>query len=410
MHDFILREIKNTDIETELYRIGFDKSYVEQASEKYDYKNIKIYDLTLAQANILKQTAISVGCDCATHREVITGKIEKSDCILGGSVSEIKKVAEKLKFQPFGLKELGEKLLSPPFSSSFPWRENRANFPLQGKREELFTSEASIKDTEEGSKKSKLVGILNITENSFSDGGLYNDFEKAKEHLLDMINDGADIIDIGAESTKPYSTPVTAEEQLKKLLPIIDFAKDKITLSVDTRSAIVAEECLKAGAHIINDVSGFDYDGKMPDIIAKYNAPAIIQHSKGTPETMQNAPHYDDLIEEIFLSLYKKIKFAQSKGLTNIIIDPGIGFGKSVKDNFEIIKRIEEFKSLEYPIMLGISRKSLLNMADADNFTKDIYTTALNAIALEHKVDYIRVHNVKMHKKLIDLMGMFMVE
>ena len=255
----------------------------------------------------------------------------------------------------------------------------------------------------------KLVGILNITDNSFSDGGLYNDFEKAKEHLLDMINDGANIIDIGAESTKPYSSPVTAEEQLKKLLPIIDFAKDKITLSIDTRSAIVAEECLKAGAHIINDVSGFDYDEKMSDIIAKYNVPVIIQHSKGTPETMQNAPHYDDLIEEIFLSLHKKINFAHSLNIENIIIDPGIGFGKSVKDNFEIIKRIEEFQSLGCPIMLGISRKSLLNMADADNFTKDIYTTALNAIALEHKVDYIRVHNVKMHKKLIDLMGMFMV-
>lgn len=395
MHDFILREIKNTDIETELYRIGFDKSYIERAAEKYYYTNIKIYDLTPAQANILKQTAISAGCDCATHREVITGKIEKSDCILGGSVSEIKKVAEKLKFQPFGLKELGEKLLSPP---------------LQGKREQLFTSEASIRDAGESSKKCKLVGILNITDNSFSDGGLYNNFEKAKKHILDMINDGANIIDIGAESTKPYSTPVTAEEQLKKLLPIIDFTKDKITLSIDTRSAIVAEECLRAGAHIINDVSGFDYDGKMPDIIAKYNAAVIIQHSKGTPETMQNSPHYDDLIEEIFLSLYKKITFAKSKGITNIIIDPGIGFGKSVKDNFEIIKRIEEFKSLGCPIMLGISRKSLLNMADADNFTKDIYTTALNAIALEHKVDYIRVHNVKMHKKLIDLMEMFMVE
>ena len=476
MHDFILREIKNTDIETELYRIGFDKSYVEQASEKYDYKNIKIYNLTPAQANILKQTAISAGCDCATHREVITGKIEKSDCILGGSISEIKKVAEKLKFQPFGLKELSKKLrdlegfkdLNDKLIKNKPdcFAHNDREFVIQRAKPEesqnheilryaqddrVFTQddekfslapceradlrtdgakqvrianrlsemhECAKSETLRAWSKSKtgqgegckLVGILNITDNSFSDGGLYNNFEKAKEHLLDMINDGADIIDIGAESTKPYSTPVTAEEQLKKLLPIIDFAKDKITLSIDTRSAIVAEECLKSGAHIINDVSGFDYDGKMPDIIAKYNAPVIIQHSKGTPETMQKSPHYDDLIEEIFLSLYKKITFAKSKGITNIIIDPGIGFGKSVKDNFEIIRRIEEFKSLGCPIMLGISRKSLLNMADADNFTKDIYTTALNAIALDHKVDYIRVHNVKMHKKLIDLMRMFMVE
>lgn len=369
MHDFILREIKDTDIETELNRIGFDKSYAKKAVNKFEYKNIKIYDLTPAQANILKQTAISVGADCATHREVITGRIEKSNCILGGSITEIKKIAEKLKIQPFGLKELGEKLLS----------ESVPSCP-------------------------KIAGILNITDNSFSDGGLYNDFEKAKEHLLEMISDGADIIDIGAESTKPYSKAVCAEEQLKKLLPVIDFAKDKTVISIDTRSAIVAEECLNAGAHIINDVSGLDYDEKMADIIAKYNCPVIIQHSKGTPENMQNSPQYVDVIEEIFLSLRKKINFVHSKGIENIIVDPGIGFGKTRENNFEIIRRIEEFKSLEYPVMLGISRKSFLQTQD------DTYTAIFNALAIERNVDYIRVHNVKMHKKLIDLMGMFMVK
>lgn len=369
MHDFILREIKDADIEKELNRIGFDKSYAHKAVDKYEYKNIKIYDLTPAQANILKQTAISVGCDCATHREVITGKIEKSNCILGGSISEIKKVAEKLQFQPFGLKILGEKLV-----------------------QQHTTSEP------------KIVGILNITENSFSDGGLYNDFEKAKDHLLEMTSDGADIIDIGAESTKPYSNPVSCNEQLAKLLPIIDFAKNKTTISIDTRSALVAEECLKAGAHIINDVSGFNYDEKMIDVIAKYNCPIIIQHSKGTPENMQNSPHYDDVIEEIFLNLREKINFANSKGIENIIVDPGIGFGKTQENNFEIIRRIQEFKSLGYPVMLGISRKSFLETKD------DAYTMAINALAIERNIDYIRVHNVKMHKNLIDLMRMFMVK
>ena len=265
MHDFVLRELKNTDIETELNRIGFDKSYAKKAVDKFEYKNIKIYSLSPAQANILKQTAISTGADCATHREVITGKIEKSDCILGASVSQIKKIAEKLKFQPFGLKELGEKLISTSSTAE---------------------------------KRCRIVGILNLTDNSFSDGGMYNDFERAKKHLLEMIDDGADIIDIGAESTKPYSQAVSAEEQLKKLLPVINFAKGKIQLSIDTRSSIVAEECIKAGANIINDVSGFDYDEKMSDVIAKYKIPVIIQHSKGTPENMQNCPQYEDVIEE----------------------------------------------------------------------------------------------------------------
>lgn len=386
MHDFILREIKDTDIEKEINAIGFDKSYSHKAKEKFEYKNIKIYSLTPAMANILKQTALSVGCDCATHREVITGKIENSNCILGGSVSQIKKIAEKLKFQPFGLKELGKKL-----ENSCP--------PLAGGPKSMISRRGT-----------KLVGILNLTTNSSSDGGMYNDFEKAKEHLLELISDGADIIDIGAESTKPYSSPVSPKEQLEKLLPIIDFAKNKTTISIDTRSAIVAEECINAGANIINDVSGFDYDEKMVDVIAKHNIPIIIQHSQGTPETMQNSPHYNNLIEDIFLILKKKIDFAHSKNIENIIIDPGIGFGKTKEDNFEIIKRIEEFQSLNCPIMLGISRKSLLDMPNADNLAKDIYTTAINALAIERNVDYIRVHNIKMHRKLIDLMDMFVIK
>lgn len=386
MHDFILREIKDTDIEKEINAIGFDKSYSHKAKEKFEYKNIKIYSLTPAMANILKQTALSVGCDCATHREVITGKIENSNCILGGSVSQIKKIAEKLKFQPFWLKELGKKL-----ENSCP--------PLAGGPKSMISR-----------RRTKLVGILNLTTNSFSDGGMYNDFEKAKEHLLELISDGADIIDIGAESTKPYSSPVSPKEQLEKLLPIIDFAKNKTTISIDTRSAIVAEECINAGANIINDVSGFDYDEKMVDVIAKHNIPIIIQHSQGTPETMQNSPHYNNLIEDIFLNLKNKIDFAHSKNIENIIIDPGIGFGKTKEDNFEIIKRIEEFQSLNCPIMLGISRKSLLDMPNADNLAKDIYTTAINALAIERNVDYIRVHNIKMHRKLIDLMDMFVIK
>lgn len=388
MHN--LREIKNANIEQELNRIGFDKSYTHKAAEKFEYKNIKIYDLTPAQANIIKQTAISVGADCATHREVITGKIEKSNCILGGSISEIKKVAEKLKFQPFGLKELGEKL-----KTSCP--------PLErGPKSANSQACTSLMQTQQMISRTKLVGILNITENSFSDGGFYNDFEKAKEHLLELISDGADIIDIGAESTKPYSNPISSNDQLEKLLPIIDFAKDKIKISIDTRSSIVAEECIKAGANIINDVSGFDYDEKMPDIIAKYNCPVIIQHSKGTPENMQNSPLYNDVMEEIYTSLFRKINFAHSKGIENIIIDPGIGFGKTRENNFEIIRRIEEFKTLNCPIMLGISRKSLLNLPDADNYTKDIFTTAINTLAIEKGVDYLRVHNVKLHKQLLN--------
>lgn len=375
MHDFVLKEIVTDDLEKELSSVGFDKSYIKKARGKFVYKNIKIFDLTPAQANILKQTALSVGADCATHRETITAKVEKTDCILGGSLSQIEKIAGKLACQPFGLKKLGEMLL-----------------------------QMHEKDLD----GCKIVGILNLTTNSFSDGGEFYEFDKAIEHLNEMINDGADVVDIGAESTKPYSEPVSAAEQLAKLVPLLEYIKEndiKIPVSIDTRSSAVARKCLELGADIINDVSGFDYDENMPEVIAEFNAKVIIQHSKGTPQNMQDKPVYSNLMDEIYLGLKNKIDIALSKGIKreNIIIDPGIGFGKTREDNFEILRRIEELYGLGCPVMLGVSRKSLLNMPDEDNFTKDIFTLALNAVAINKKVDYIRVHNVKLHRKFLDI-------
>ena len=375
MHDFVLKEIVTDDLEKELSSVGFDKSYIKKARGKFVYKNIKIFDLTPAQANILKQTALSVGADCATHRETITAKVEKTDCILGGSLSQIEKIAGKLACQPFGLKKLGEILLQ------------RHEKKLDG---------------------CKIVGILNLTTNSFSDGGEFYEFDKAIEHLNEMINDGADVIDIGAESTKPYSEPVSDAEQLSKLVPLLEYIKEnniKIPVSIDTRSSAVARKCLELGADIINDVSGFDYDEKMPEVIAEFNAKVIIQHSKGTPQNMQDKPVYENLMDEIYLGLKNKMDIAVSKGIKreNIIVDPGIGFGKTREDNFEIIERIEELYSFGCPVMLGVSRKSLLNMPDEDNFAKDIFTLALNAVAINKKVDYIRVHNVKLHRKFLDI-------
>lgn len=378
MKDFILKEICTADIVQELGHIGFDSTYTNRGALKFEYKNIKIYSLTPPQANILKQTALSVGADCATHREVITAKTEKSDCILGGSISQLKKVASKLENQPFGLKTLGEKIKA--------FAEFKKPLP-----------------------ETKIVGILNLTPDSFSDGGEFLDYDKAKEHFQYMVNSGADIIDIGAESTRPYSTPVSAEAQICRIIPILNFAKENgitVPVSIDTRSAEVAQKCIEAGAVIINDVSGFDYDEKMADVIAKYGVKIIIQHSKGDPQTMQDNPVYENLIDEIYLKLKEKIDFAISKGIKqeNIIVDPGIGFGKTREDNFEILRRIEEFNGLGCEIMLGLSRKSLLGMKDETNEMKDIFTVALNTLAVENKVDYIRVHNVPLHKKLLEVL------
>lgn len=378
MHDFLLKKLDNTNIENELINIGYDRSYTHKAIEKFEYSNYKIFNLTCAQANIIKQLALSVGADCGTCKEVITGKVELSDCILGGSFSQLLKIAQKLQLQPFGLKELGQ-ILEEKIKINFP-------------------------------NRTQIIGILNITQNSFSDGGNYYEFEDSIKHLHKLIDDGADIIDIGAESTKPYSTGVDADSQLKVLIPMLQYIKNKnikTPISIDTRSAKVAQECIKLGASIINDVSGFDYDEKMADVIAQNtNIKIILQHSLGTPETMQNNPQYGNLMDDIYKNLNKKIKYAIDKGIKreNIIIDPGIGFGKTKDHNLEIIKRWKELKTLECPILIGLSRKSLLNMPNATNEEKDIYTLALNSILINDKIDYIRVHNVKIHKNFQNIL------
>lgn len=378
MKNFLIKEIVTKNIESEIIKIGFQESYAQFVTDKFSGKNIKIFNLTSTQANIIKQTALSVGSDCGTHRDVITGKIQNSDVILTGSVYQLKIIAQKLQKQPFKLKELGLEL------------EEFLNYSKQN--------------------KTKIMGILNITENSFSDGGLYSDFNSAVKHFEELINDGADIIDIGAESTKPYSTGVSAKAQLDKILPILDYIKENditVPISIDTRSSEVARECLNYGVEYINDVSGFDYDLNMASVVADAKVKIIIQHSLAIPETMQNNPEYDWLIDDIYKSLDKKISYAETNGILreNILIDPGIGFGKTQKDNFEIIKRIEEFYGLNSPVVLGISRKSLLDMKDASNEEKDIYTLAINALAVMDKVDIIRVHNVKLHRKLIELLS-----
>lgn len=380
MNEFILKNA-NCNIEDELSDIGFDKSYLNKAVDKFKYKNIKIFGLTIPQANILKQTAISVGADCAVHRETITSKVDKTDCLLGGSYSQLKKIVQKLKTQPFSLSKLANVI-----------EEN-----LNGKLEPLVLKNKTFDFT-----KPYIVGVLNITPDSFSDGGEFFKLDNAKKRLLEMIEEGADIIDIGAETTKPYSEPTGDDEQLKRLLPVLNFIKEqniKIPISIDTRSACVALKCIEAGADIVNDVSGLEYDVNMVKVVAETGVSIVIQHSKGTPENMQLNTSYENLMDEIFFSLKKKIEFAISNGINRekIIIDPGIGFGKTKENNITIINRIDELYSLKRPVMLGISRKGFLGLKDSSNEIKDAYTLALNSLAASKQVNFIRVHNVKLH-------------
>ena len=373
--------------EKELKKIGFDKTYLRQGALKHNFRTIKICDINCAQANIIKQTALTTGTDCAVHREVITGKVDISDCILSGSVSQLVKIAEKLKYQPFKLNILSEQIKK--LVSLLP--------------DSLYVRDISI----EWGKKTYIMGILNITPDSFSDGGEYFGTDKAIEHYKSLVQDGADFIDIGGESTRPFSKKVSAQEEQSRVVPIIKEIREfdsNTVISIDTRNASTARAAINAGADIINDVSALDWDEEMINILKDTKAPVVLNHSKGSPDVMQNDTCYTDVVDEIFDYLYKKIDFLVTNGIeqNKIIVDPGIGFGKSTEQNFEIIKRIEEFKSLGCPVLVGHSRKNFISetIESKDNSVLDTATLILSQMLADKKVDIIRVHNVKQHNIL----------
>lgn len=243
------------------------------------------------------------------------------------------------------------------------------------------------------------MGILNVTPDSFSDGGEYLNKDKAVNHAAKMIEEGADIIDIGGESTRPGSAPVSTEEELERVIPVIEEISEKyqnICISVDTRKSKVAEEAIKSGAAIINDISGGSYDLKIFEIAEKYDLPYVLMHIKGSPDKMQIRPHYVDVVPEIYAYFEERIDLAKKYGVEKIIIDPGIGFGKRIEDNYEIINRLEKFTQLNYPILIGVSKKSFLGKSltlDIDD--RENATTIAETISLEKGAKIIRTHNVR---------------
>jgi dihydropteroate synthase len=247
------------------------------------------------------------------------------------------------------------------------------------------------------SKKKYVMAILNVTDDSFFDGGKYVSETNFKERIDELAELGVDIIDIGGESTRPGSEPITAEQELSRILPAVEYAlSKKLIVSVDTYKSKVAEKCLQLGVHIVNDIRGFKFDPQMAEVCNEYNATVCLMHIRGTPKTMQDNPNYIDTTAEIFDELDQSIKIAKNKNLAQIFVDPGIGFGKRLFDNYEILNRIEEFKFLGYPILVGLSRKSfigkLLNLEPNERLTG---TIASNSVALIKGANVIRVHDVK---------------
>jgi len=247
-----------------------------------------------------------------------------------------------------------------------------------------------------------IMGILNVTPDSFSDGGKYRSVEEALDHARLMIDEGAEIIDIGGESTRPFSEPVAEKEELHRVIPVIERLHDipGAFISVDTYKANVAREALKAGADMVNDISGLTHDDAMAGVIAEYDAHAVIMHIRGTPRNMQENPRYDDVIGEIRGFLHERVEYAVRSGVDRekIIVDPGIGFGKTLEDNYIILQNIREFGKLGFPVLVGLSRKSLIGKLYDREEDRLPATIALNAAALLGGADIIRVHDVREHR------------
>ncbi|MCH7761352.1 dihydropteroate synthase [candidate division TA06 bacterium] len=248
------------------------------------------------------------------------------------------------------------------------------------------------------SRRTLIMGVLNVTPDSFSDGGSFFDPERAEERGMKMEEEGADLIDIGGESTRPNSDPVSVEEELHRVLPVIEGLRDRvrIPLSIDTYKSEVAREALQAGAELVNDISGIRFDQAMAETIAGYGAGLVISHIKGRPQNMQQNPYYDDVIGEIKVYLEKGLEKATEEGIEGILVDPGIGFGKRTEDNLVILRRLREFQDLGRPLLVGPSRKSFIGtVLDLPVEERLEGTAAAVAIAVLNGASMIRVHDVK---------------
>ncbi len=257
------------------------------------------------------------------------------------------------------------------------------------------------------------MGILNVTPDSFYDGGKHNSEEQAIEHAMSLIEEGADIIDVGGESTRPNADPVGTDEEIKRVVPVIEKIRKRsdIMISIDTYKAKVAQEACSAGANIINDISGLTFDKDMAPLAGRLGVYTVIMHIKGTPKDMQKDPYYDDVISEISTFFRAQIDVAKQAGIAEdrIILDPGIGFGKRVEDNLRILKLLGEFKKIGYPLLIGTSMKSFIGfVADSPVEDRSEGTLASIVVSVMNGADILRVHDVKKTRKAAKLVRAIM--
>ena len=394
-HNPRFRDIKSRkDLEQEFKGIGVAHEGREIMAKKYPVF-LRFDNVDGRGANILKQEILARGGEAAIAYDVLALTGSQTNVLVMGTISQIQSLADKLRSQPLGLKEIAgeiEELLEV-------YLHGVCDIELRGGGR-LPTSRPHI------------MGVLNVTPDSFSDGGKHAAPEEAIAHGINMIQEGAEIIDVGGESTRPFSRSVTEEVELRRIMPVIKGLMKvmeekalKALISVDTRKPAVAKRALEAGAEMLNDINALRSEG-MAEVVADYKVPVVLMHMKGTPKNMQVDPIYDDVVGEILAFLRERIEFALESGIKQerIIVDPGIGFGKTTEHNLIIMNRLREFTSLGQPVLVGPSNKSfignILNLPVEDRLEGTLATVALS---VWNDASIIRAHDVKAVKRAVDM-------
>lgn len=375
-----LRE--RSTLRAEIAALGADASTAEAMAERATILPVRLEDVDGRAAALLRQEMLALGAECAVHPAVAEFDPTPRPVLLLGDISSYRRLAERVSGRPFGLKEIAREVLEAVAGFEAPKPAS-----LTCGERELPLGERTL-----------IMGIINLTPDSFSGDGLAGDEEAALEQARGFVEAGADILDVGGESTRPGSEPVELEEELERTLPAVEalVSEFDVVVSIDTSKPEVARLAVAAGAGMINDVYGLRAEG-MVEVVAETGVAACIMHMQGEPRTMQQDPHYDDLMSEIYGFLVERVETAVAAGVRReqLLIDPGFGFGKTVEHNLEILRRLRELRSLGLGVVIGTSRKSTIGaVLDAPVEQRLLGTAATCAVAIANGADIIRVHDV----------------
>lgn len=371
----VLKLSNELDAKNLLRELGVDGGGVSILASKMKHHVIYIKDLHVGAANILKQDALSIGADLAVPRGTVIATTPKVDCILIATQKQLEILSKKELTQPFGLKELAKKL-------------------------KLICSVKKSKDID-------IMGVINANEDSFYNGSRFSDIN-ATDTIFKMIEDGASIIDIGGVSSRPNAALISVDEELQRVKPIVDAIKqnrlyEKAEFSIDSYEPQVISYALESGFKIINDITGLAND-EVCKLCSSYDATAVIMHMQGTPQSMQNNPEYENVLSDVYSFLDERIEKAESFGVNEIIVDVGIGFGKTLENNLNLIKNLEHFLSLNKKILVGASRKSMIDKVVSCSVEDRLPgTLALHLEAMKNGASMLRVHDVKEHAQAIEV-------